>query len=300
MINKKIFYEGKEFVRLDKYLNDVLEINRSQIKKHIENGDILLNHKKVKSGEKLKCRDEITINYEDEIEIKPKDIYFNTLYEDNYLAVISKPQDLVVHPASGNYDNTLVNGLLFKFNKLSNPLDKMRLGIVHRLDKDTSGLMIIAKVDEAYYKLVDMFKNRKIEKYYLAIVHGVTDDSGRIELPIGRSKVDRKKMAVTEENSKEAITEYKKIKSFNEYSLLKVKILTGRTHQIRVHMKEINHPILGDLIYGRKNNLKVNKQMLHAYHLKFIHPISNELLDIKDEFPNRFEKIIKTIEMKNL
>lgn len=299
MIDKKIYVKEKS-MRLDKFLEKNIELNRSQIKKHISNGDILLNNKLVKAGEIIKPDDIITIRYEEDIQIKKEDIDFKIIYEDEYIAIISKPQDLVVHPASGIYSNTLVNGLLFKFNNLSNPEDKTRPGIVHRLDKDTSGLMIIAKKDIAYYKLVDMFKNREIEKYYLAIVHGQTTDFQRIDMPIGRSNRDRKKMAVTYENSKNAITEYEKIKSFNEYSLLRIKLLTGRTHQIRVHMAEINHPILGDLVYGRKNNLKVNLQMLHAYELKFNHPITGSRMDIKDEFPKRFEKIIKTIEMKNL
>lgn len=274
--------------RLDKFLDQKLEINRSQIKKHIESGNILLNGKIVKAGYSLKEGDKITVSFEDEEKLLPENIYFDIIYEDEYLAVISKPQDLVVHPGAGNKSGTLVNGLLYKFKNLSNPIDEDRPGIVHRLDKDTSGLMIIAKNDEAYYKLVDMFKNREIEKHYLAIVHGNIYEDFDVDAPIGRDPNNRIKMKVVEENSKHASTSFHVVKNFDKFTLLDVTLHTGRTHQIRVHLSYVNHPVVGDETYGIKNKYKINTQLLHAYKLKFIHPITGEELEIVDEFPKRF------------
>lgn len=274
--------------RLDKFLDQKLEINRSQIKKHIESGNILLNGKIVKAGYSLREGDTITVSFEDEEKLLPENIDFDIIYEDEYLAVISKPQDLVVHPGAGNKSGTLVNGLLYKFKNLSNPIDEDRPGIVHRLDKDTSGLMIIAKNDEAYYKLVDMFKNREIEKHYLAIVHGNIYEDFDVDAPIGRDPNNRIKMKVVEENSKNASTSFHVVKNFDKFTLLDVTLHTGRTHQIRVHLSYVNHPVVGDETYGIKNKYKINKQLLHAYKLKFIHPFIGEELEIVDEFPKRF------------
>ena len=274
--------------RLDKFLDQKLEINRSQIKKHIESGNILLNGKIVKAGYSLREGDTITVSFEDEEKLLPENIDFDIIYEDEYLAVISKPQDLVVHPGAGNKSGTLVNGLLYKFKNLSNPIDENRPGIVHRLDKDTSGLMIIAKNDEAYYKLVDMFKNREIEKHYLAIVHGNIYEDFDVDAPIGRDPNNRIKMKVVEENSKHASTSFHVVKNFDKFTLLDVTLHTGRTHQIRVHLSYVNHPVVGDETYGIKNKYKINTQLLHAYKLKFIHPITGEELEIVDEFPKRF------------
>lgn len=278
--------------RLDKFLNKKLEINRSQIKKLIETGDILLNGRIVKAGYSLKEKDIITVSYEDEEKLISENIDFDVVYEDEYLAIISKPQELVVHPGAGNKSGTLVNGLLYKFKNLSNPIDEDRPGIVHRLDKDTSGLMIIAKKDEAYYRLVEMFKNRDIEKNYLAIVHGNIYEDFDVNAPIGRDPNNRIKMKVIEENSKKASTSFHVLKNFNKFTLLDVTLHTGRTHQIRVHLSYVNHPVVGDETYGIKNKFKINKQLLHAYKLKFIHPISGEELEITDNFPNRFNDFI--------
>lgn len=281
--------------RLDKYLENKLDINRSQIKKLIKNGDIKVNGKIQKAGYSLKNNDVITILYEDEFRLIPRDIDFDILYNDDYLAIISKPIGLIVHPGAGNNDYTLVNGLLSKFNKLSNPIDENRPGIVHRLDKDTSGLMIISKTDEAYYKLVDMFKNHQIDKHYLAIVHGYIDSDMIIDKPIGRDTNNRTKMKVTDINSKEAYTSFTILKNFKEYTLLDVNIKTGRTHQIRVHLSYINHPVVGDLVYGYKNKWKINTQLLHAYKLKFKHPITGENINIEDKFPSRFKDFLNKI-----
>lgn len=278
--------------RIDKFLDKRLEINRSQIKKHIESGNILLNDKIVKAGYSLKEGDIVSVSYEDESKLLPEKIDFKILYEDEYLAVISKPQDLVVHPGAGNKSATLVNGLLYKFKELSNPIDQERPGIVHRLDKNTSGLMIIAKKDEAYYKIVEMFKNREIEKDYLAICHGNIYEDFSVDAPIGRDPNNRIKMKVTRENSKPSSTSFHVLKNFDNFTLLDVSLHTGRTHQIRVHLAHVNHPVVGDETYGIKNKYKINKQLLHAYKLKFKHPIRGEELEIIDEFPKRFSDFI--------
>ncbi|WP_308534232.1 RluA family pseudouridine synthase [uncultured Peptoniphilus sp.] len=277
--------------RLDKFLEDNIDLSRSQIKKLIDSEVIILNEKKVKAGYSLKAGDKIKISYPEEPKPFKEEIDFKVIYEDEYLAIISKPQDLVVHMGAGNFDHTLVNGLLNRFENLSD-VDPIRPGIVHRIDKDTSGLMIIAKTNESYYKLVEAFKNSEIKKYYLAICHGKNIDKGEIDQPIGRNPKDRKKMAVIYENSKKAVTRYKKILDFGDYALLKIRLLTGRTHQIRVHLAYIGHPVVGDLIYGRKNSLKITRQMLHAYKLIFNHPITGEKIEITDDFPERFKNLI--------
>lgn len=280
--------------RLDVFLTKMTTISRSQIKNLIEDKKILVNNKSVKAGYKLSFNDNISLIYPKEIKPYAENIDFKIIYEDKDIAIISKPQDLVVHIGSGNISGTLVNGLLNKFESLSD-IDPNRPGIVHRLDKDTSGLMIIAKNNESHINLVEQFKNSEIKKSYLAIVHGKTKDYDIINAPIGRDEHNRKKMAVIYSNSKPAVSEYKKIKEFNEYSLLCVSILTGRTHQIRVHMAYVGHPVLGDLVYGRKNNLKIDKQMLHSYRIAFKHPRTGEFMNFQDDYPERFKNIIKRL-----
>ncbi|MGO1579851.1 MAG: RluA family pseudouridine synthase [Peptoniphilaceae bacterium] len=296
MSEDKIYSELFD-IRLDKYLSDHIDMSRSQIKKSIDSGEILVNSKKVKAGYLLNKDDEISLNFKEKDELKAENIEFDILYEDDHIAVISKPQDLVVHPGSGNFDHTLVSGLLYKFDKLGRSSDPLRPGIVHRLDKDTSGLMIIAKSEKAYLKLVEDFKNKKIEKSYLAIAEGKLEEEGIINEPIGRDPKQRKKMTVIYKNSKEAITMYKVLKQYNNHALVLIDLITGRTHQIRVHFSHINHPILGDLVYGHKNKYKINKQMLHSYKLKFKHPISGETLEIKDKFPVRFKKFLSRVDI---
>ncbi|WP_019132441.1 RluA family pseudouridine synthase [Peptoniphilus obesi] len=282
--------------RLDLYLLDKISLSRSQIKRKIDNGEILVNKNKVKAGYNIELGDIISIEEDKEIKLEKEDIDFKILYEDDHLAIISKPQDLVVHPGAGNPNNTLVNGLLYKFDNLAKGSDELRPGIVHRLDKDTSGLMIIAKSDEAYSKLVKMFKNRKIKKTYLAIVYGKLDDFGVIDAPIGRDRKNRKKFCVTNHNSKRAISKYKLLKNFDNYSLVKINLITGRTHQIRVHFSYIKHPIIGDPVYGYKNKFNIDKQLLHSYILEFKHPISGQEMKFEDDFPPRFKKFIDRFE----
>lgn len=296
----KIFISEENDIRLDLYLLGILDLNRSQIKKLIDNKNILVNNKCVKSGYKLSINDEIQVNFEDEFVLEPKEIDFDTLYEDDHIAVISKPQGLVVHPGAGNFEDTLVSGLMYKFKNLANTGDELRPGIIHRLDKDTSGLMIIVKSDIAYENLISEFKNRNVEKTYLAIVEGKIESPGLINKPIGRNVNNRLKMDVTEKNSKEAITKYTPIEVYNNHTFLEVNILTGRTHQIRVHMKHIGHPVLGDLVYGNKNKFKIDKQMLHSYKIKFTHPITGELLEFVDAVPDRFNKFLKRADIWKL
>ncbi|SHG93509.1 23S rRNA pseudouridine1911/1915/1917 synthase [Anaerosphaera aminiphila DSM 21120] len=299
MYSNTFTFTSKIEERLDKYLTEQLPLNRSQIKKLIQSGNIKVNSKIVKAGYLLSFNDTITVFYEDEADLKlvPENIEFKIIYEDADIAIISKPQNLVVHPGAGNLNNTLVNGLLYEFDNLANTEDNaLRPGIVHRLDKDTSGLMIIAKSNRAYYKLVDDFKNGKINKTYLAIVEGNLYEDNTIETLIGRDPKNRIKMAVVEKNGKLAITKYNLIKNYRGCSLISLNIYTGRTHQIRVHMRYINHPVLGDPLYGNKNKYKIDKQMLHAYSLSFYHPVTNEKLCFKDEFPIRFNDFLNKVQ----
>lgn len=290
---KNKFVSNLENQRLDLFLNENLELSRSQIKKLIDDGSVLVNSKLEKAGYKLRINDVIDVQYKNKIELVPQDIDFKILYEDKDIAIICKPQGLVVHPGAGNEDNTLVNGLLYKFDSLADTGDSLRPGIVHRLDKDTSGLMIIAKSQLSYSSLINMFQNRKINKMYWAIVEGKILEGGIIDQPIGRDLKNRIKFSVTEHNSKEALTYYNPIEIFENHTFLNVKIATGRTHQIRVHMNYINHPVLGDPLYGRKNKYKIDKQMLHAYKLEFMHPVTNKSMVFEDSIPIRFENFMK-------
>ncbi len=285
-----IYISQVEEVRLDKFLAEKLSITRSQIKLQIDQGNILVNGKVVKAGHLLSIGDEISVNLiEREVNLEPINMNLKVLFEDQYLAVISKDIGVVVHPGNGVDGPTLVNGLKYQFSNVSE-VDPLRPGIVHRLDKDTSGLLVIAKTDKAHEKLVDLFKSRQVHKEYICYVHGKLLEEGIIDLPIGRSLKNRTMMAVVEENSKEAITKYYPIKNYNEYTYLRVVIETGRTHQIRVHMAYINHPVVGDLVYGRKNSLGIKTQLLHAYRVNFIHPFTNEIVDVVDEVPMNFIK----------
>lgn len=279
--------------RLDIFLSDKIEYTRSQIKNYIKNGNILVNGKKEKAGYLLKENDFIYVNIEDENNtLKGEDIPLNIKYEDEDLLVISKEQNMVVHPGAGNSNNTLVNALIYRYPQIVNVGDEERPGIVHRLDKDTSGLMMVAKTQRAYESLVNQFKDSLVEKKYLAIVEGKIESEIYIDEPIGRDQRNRIKFTATNINSKEARTLLKPIKIFDNYTLVDIKLETGRTHQIRVHMRYIGHPILGDLIYGNKNKFKIDKQMLHSYSLTFNHPFTNQKIKIIDDFPERFENFL--------
>lgn len=289
--------ENDKGKRIDKFLNELIEdATRSYIQKIIDNGLVEIQGKKItKSGNKLKGNESIIVNIpEDEVlDLVPEDIPLDIIYEDSDIVVINKSPNLVVHPAHGNYTGTLVNALLYHIKDLSTINGVIRPGIVHRLDKDTSGVIVIAKNDEAHGKLSEMFKEKTLEKTYVCIAKGIfKEKEGRIETLIGRDPKDRKKMAVVRENGKLAISNYKVIDEGKNYSLVKVRIETGRTHQIRVHMKSLNHPILGDITYGNSSD-GIGRQMLHAYTLVFNHPITNREMKVVAPLPEDFKKAAK-------
>lgn len=293
----------EDFERLDSYIAERVEdVSRTQIKTLINEGLILVNNEIKKSSYKVNKGDSINIKIpkDEEPEVLPENIDLEIIYDDEDLLVVNKPQNMVVHPATGNYSGTLVNALLFHIDKLSNINGDMRPGIVHRLDKDTSGLLIIAKNNRTHELLGEQFKDRDPKRKYIALVHGaVQNNSGIINAPIGRHPIHRKRMAVIETNSKEAITHYKIIERFNNYTLLELQLETGRTHQIRVHLEHINYPIVGDPVYSRrKNEFKLDKQLLHAKQIGFNHPSSGEYMEFEIELPEYFKKIIKNLENK--
>ncbi len=286
----------EEKTRLDNYLNDQVfsDKSRSYVQNLIKKGLVLVNHLEVKTGYILKIHDQITIeSYEPEVlDLKPVDLKLDIVFEDDDIAVINKPQGLVVHPASSYKDATLVHGLLHQMDNLSEINGVIRPGIVHRIDKDTSGLLVVAKHDRAHQILSDMLKNHEIKRTYMAIVYGhFNEQKATIDAPIGRSPKNRLKMAVIKDG-KHAITHFEVIEQFDQYALIKCQLETGRTHQIRVHLAYINHPILGDPIYGPKKVYGDTGQYLHAYQLEFDHPIKKEHLTFKVEMPSKFNDFL--------
>lgn len=286
----------KENVRIDVFLTENTEFSRNKISQVIKKGEVLVNNKKVSASYKVKIGD--VINYNEPapeiIDLKPEKMDLDIVYEDDYLVIINKPSGLVVHPAAGNYSHTLVNGLLYHFNNISNQ-KSIRPGIVHRLDKDTSGLMIVAKDDKTHDLLASMIKNKKVERKYLALVWGILrHEKGTIDAPIGRDINDRQKYTVTDINSKNSITHFKVIERFKEVTLLECKLDTGRTHQIRVHMNYIGHPIVNDPVYGRRKIINDFGQMLHSKSIRLIHPITNKELFFEVEPPKEFNDILES------
>ena len=283
--------------RLDQFLTSYLNETRSFISNHIKNSNILVNNKKVKPGYLLKLNDEITIkDLKVDNTITPENIPLDIYYEDEYLMVVNKPSGMVVHPAPGNYHGTLVNALMYHTKNLSDINGEERPGIVHRIDKDTSGLLLISKNNEVHRILSDDFKYKRVKRKYIALVHGIIDaNNGKIDAPIGRSESDRKKMAVTDKNSKKAVTNFTVLERFKNYTLVELILETGRTHQIRVHMAYINHPVVNDQVYSKIKPINNYGQMLHAYYIGFTHPITKEFLEfecpIEDEFKNIMESL---------
>ncbi|WP_455060337.1 RluA family pseudouridine synthase [Parvimonas micra] len=283
-------YISDKKIRCDVFLSEkISNLSRTSIQKLIKEKLVFVNGKNIKPNVILEIGDEITVSIPDkkEITLVAEDIALNIVYEDDYIIIINKPRNMVVHPAAGNEEHTLVNALL-NHCKLS-MVNSERPGIVHRLDKDTTGLIICAKDDETHLKLVEMFSNREINKKYLAICNGsFSKENGFIDKPIGRDEKDRKKMSVKSKSGKEALTEYNILTSNLKYSLVDVTLHTGRTHQIRVHFSSLNHPIVGDETYGNKNEkIKANGQMLHSYYLEFLHPITKKNLSftvLPDEY----------------
>lgn len=290
----KLIAEKQE--RIDKYLIDKLDMSRSKIQRMIDSCNIVVNGNKVKSSYSLKIDDEININddYSEEVDIVAQDIPLDIIYEDDYLLVINKPSGMVVHPAVGNYSDTLVNALMYHCNKLSSVNGKIRPGIVHRIDADTSGLLVVAKNDGVHNALAKQISEKTVLRKYIALVQGViVEDSATIDAPIGRDKNDRKKMAVTDINSKDAITHIKVLERYKNATLIECKLETGRTHQIRVHMNYINHPVVNDPVYGfKKLDDKEFGQMLHATSLGFIHPITNKYMEFHIDVPDKFKEIL--------
>lgn len=286
-------------VRIDKWLSENIdELSRASVQKLLKEGNILINSGAVNKNYKLRKNDVIDINIPDPVilDVLPQDIPIDIVYEDDDLLVVNKPKGMVVHPAAGNYENTLVNALLYHCKgRLSGINGVIRPGIVHRIDKYTSGLLIVAKNDNAHKHLAEQIKSHSFTREYFGIVCGrIKDHENTINAPIGRHKYDRKKMTVTDKNSKNAVTHYKVLKVFEKYTLLKFKLETGRTHQIRVHMSYIGHPILGDDVYGKAFK-GIDGQCLHAKKIGFIHPSTGEYMEFDSELPEYFEKVLKKV-----
>ncbi len=282
-------------VRLDVYIKNNTDYSRSKIQSLIKDGYITVNEKREKESYKVKENDLITISgFEEEItDVIPEKMDLDIVYEDDYLLILNKKSGVVVHPAVGNYNHTLVNGLLYHFNSLSNK-NTIRPGIVHRLDKDTSGLMVVAKDDKTHELLSNMIKNKKVERKYLALVWGVIKhDNGTIDAPIGRDINNRQKYIVTDINSKESVTHFSVIERFNNATLISCKLETGRTHQIRVHLNYIGHPVVNDPVYGNRKMFNEEfGQMLHSKSIRFIHPITKKELFFEVDAPKEFYNIL--------
>lgn len=299
-MKKEIIVETNEQKRIDAYISENTEYSRTAVQRLIDEEKITINGKIVKSSYKVQYGDRIEIEEEPakEIELKAQDIPLEILYEDDDIIVVNKPKGMVVHPANGNPDGTLVNAIMAICKEsLSGIGGEIRPGIVHRLDKNTSGAIIIAKNDKAHINLSEQLKNHEIKKTYIALVRGVVkENNASINMPIGRSKKDRKKMDV-DKNGKEAITHFKVLKRFKDCTLLEINIETGRTHQIRVHLSHIGYPIIGDDVYSNgKNRWNIEGQCLHAKELEFKHPITGKQMHIEAELPEYFKKILEELD----
>ena len=288
--------------RLDLFLSEEIDESRSYVKNLTEQGLVTVNSKAVKAGYNVKNGD--IVEYElpeiKQLDLTPADIPIDVIYEDDDVAVINKAQGMVVHPAPGSYDNTLVNALLFRLKSLSSINVVARPGIVHRLDKDTSGLLVVAKNDEAHVSLQSQIASKEAKRYYIALVDGVINkDEGVIDTNIDRSQKDRKMMAVCREGKgRRAITHYKVLERLGGYTLVEYELKTGRTHQIRVHSKHIGHPIVGDSVYGGSTSLYDQGQLLHAFRLQFTHPSTKELMTFEAPLPNYFADILEKLRNK--
>lgn len=294
--------EEEQGERLDKYLAGLLpEVSRSFIQKLLKQEQVTVNENLVKANYVIKENDVISIHVPEAVEpeITPEDIPLDILYEDNDVLVVNKPKNMVVHPAPGHYSGTLVNAVMFHCkDNLSGINGVLRPGIVHRIDKDTTGSLIICKNDVAHNSLAAQLKEHSIRRKYVAIVHGILkEDEGTINAPIGRNPNDRMKMAVNPKNGKDAITHYKVLQRLKNYTYVECVLETGRTHQIRVHMASINHPLLGDSVYGpAKCPYKLEGQTLHAQVLGFVHPTTDEYIEVSAPLPEYFEKLLKKLE----
>ena len=282
-------------IRLDNFLTDVLEVSRSQVTKMIKAKEVLVNGKNVKPGFMLKENDTVIVNHVDEDGVKPEKMDLDIVYEDDDVIVVNKANGVVVHPGAGNHSGTLVNGLLYH-TKLSDINGEVRPGIVHRIDAYTTGLLMVAKNNRAHEILAEELAEKKTYRKYVALVWGVIEsDSGEIDAPIGRSKNDRKKMAIRADG-KEAITHFKVLKRYEKATLIELRLETGRTHQIRVHMNYIGHPVVNDPVYGNRKLFDDTGQCLHAKELGFVHPTTGEYMQFDSELPECFINILKKFE----
>lgn len=290
--------EEDHHVRIDHFIRKKNgDWSRTQIQKWIKDGHIVVNHKRVKPNYKVEVGDDIkAIIPNEEIDIKPEPIPLHILYEDSDIIIINKERGVVVHPAPGHYSGTIVNGLLYKYPELEKFNDVIRPGIVHRIDKDTSGILIVAKNEHAKQSLSEQLKDRNVKRLYKAIVHGVIPhDHGTIDAPIGRDVKDRQMMTVTNENSREAITHFTVLERFEQYTFVECELITGRTHQIRVHMKYIGFPIAGDPKYGPKKTLSIDGQALHATSVMFRHPTTGEEVYFEAPLPEDMESQLQIL-----
>ena len=289
-------------IRIDKYLLDKLDISRNKIQKLINDNNILVNGKSVKASYIVRVDDLIECDflYKEKIDILPEDIPLDIVYEDDDLLVINKPSGMVVHPAVGNYSHTLVNALMYHCNNLSQVNGVIRPGIVHRIDADTSGLLLVAKNDIAHVDLAKQISEKSVKREYIALVDGVIkEDTATIDAPIGRDVKNRKKMCVTADNSKDAITNIRVIERYKNSTLITCSLLTGRTHQIRVHMNYIGHSVINDPVYGSKKLVDpLFGQMLHARKIGFVHPRTHEYMEFSCEPPDKFLDILEMYKNK--
>ena len=292
------FTANEAGARLDKFVSDSTggEITRSAAVKLIEDGNCTVEGRAVQKNYKLKAGDRVTVEIPDavDVDILPENIPLDIVYEDNDLLVVNKPKGMVVHPAPGHYSGTLVNALMYHCkDSLSGINGEIRPGIVHRIDKDTSGLLIVAKNDTAHKGLAEQIKEHSFTREYEAVVNGSIKEDGVVNAPIGRHKTDRKKMCVTAENSREAVTHYFVLENFTDSTHLRLRLETGRTHQIRVHMAYIGHSVAGDEVYGNGKPKSLMGQCLHAKKIGFVHPVTGEYLEFDSELPEYFKKFLK-------
>lgn len=290
--------------RIDKCISNYLEsLSRSYIQKIIKDGKAYVNDAVVKANYKVKVDDKVQFEIPDceEPDIPPQDIPLDILYEDKDILIVNKPKDMVVHPAPGHYEGTLVNAIMFHCkDELSGINGVLRPGIVHRIDKDTTGSIIICKNDEAHRKIAQQLKEHSITRKYRAIVYGrILEEEGTVNAPIGRHPTDRKKMAINEKNGKPAVTHYKVLERFDKYTYIECQLETGRTHQIRVHMTSVGHPLLGDEVYGNaKCPFKLEGQTLHAMTIGFIHPTTGDYVEYEAPLPEYFEHLLQILRTK--
>ena len=292
--------------RLDVFLTEYFkDLTRSRIQKLIADGEVTVNQSAAKANAKLKIGDVVEVNIPKpkETQLQAEEIPLDIVYEDKHMLVVNKPQGMVVHPAAGNYCGTLVNALMAHCgDNLSGINGEIRPGILHRIDKDTSGLLLVAKDDKAHLGLSEQIKAHSLTREYICLVHGrIKEDSGTIDAPIGRDPKDRKKMTITHKNSKNAVTHFFVLERFEKYTLVKCRLETGRTHQIRVHMSKNGHPIVGDPVYGRKKEeFKLKGQLLHAWKVGFIHPITGEYMEFEREVPEYFECVLESLRRRSI